>query len=208
MSFSIPQPLALFPLSTVLFPGGWLPLKIFEPRYLDLVSRCWRERQVFGVVCLMQGAEAGPSEDGLRFERLGTLVELDDVDSDSAGILLVRCRGVQRFRWAGTPSQNSLGLWSAQAEILPDEAEQAPTPELQRTAEALRQLEAQMRQQGVSLWTQPPRYADAGWVANRWCELLPLPQALKQLSLAMSDPLARLAWVDRWLQDQAASLDD
>jgi Lon protease-like protein len=208
MSAAVPQPLPLFPLRTVVFPDGWLPLRIFEPRYLDLISRSWRERQAFGVVCLLQGAEAGPREDGFRFEKLGTLVELDAVDSGESGTLLVRCRGTRRFRWSGTPSQNPLGLWMATAEVLAEDPVVPPPAELQRTAVALRELEQQMHQQGVSLWTQEPRYDDAGWVANRWCELLPLPQALKQLSLGMSDPLARLGWVDRWLQDQAAAADE
>ncbi|MCE2659417.1 MAG: LON peptidase substrate-binding domain-containing protein [Rubrivivax sp.] len=208
MSFTVPQPLSLFPLRTVVYPGGWLPLKIFEARYLDLISRCWRERESFGVVCLNQGAEAGASDGDYRFEKLGTVVELDAVDSETPGVLLVRCRGTRRFRWSGEPSQNSLGLWSATAELLPEEPVVEPTPELQRTAVALRELEQQMQQQGVSLWTQAPQYDDAGWVANRWCELLPLPQALKQLSLSMSDPLARLGWVDRWLQDQATASDE
>lgn len=208
MSFTVPQPLPLFPLRTVIYPGGWLPLKIFEARYLDLMSRSWREHEAFGVVCLTQGAEAGPSEESTRFEKLGTVVELDAVDSEAADVLLVRCRAVRRFRWSGTPTQSALGLWSATAELLPEEPVVAPTAELERTAVALRELEAQMQQQGVSLWTHQPRYDDAGWVANRWCELLPLPQALKQLSLSMSDPLARLGWVDRWLQDQAAAADE
>lgn len=208
MAATVPDPLPLFPLRTVMYPGGWLPLKIFEARYLDMVSRSWRDGLAFGVVCLTQGTEAGAQEDGMRFERLGTLVEVEAVDSETAGILLIRCRGTQRFRWTGEATQNTLGLWQASAELLPVEASVPPTPELQRTAVALQALEQQMQQQGVSLWSGEPRYDDAGWVANRWCELLPLPQALKQLSLGMSDPLARLGWVDRWLVDQAAASDD
>jgi uncharacterized protein len=208
MSFTLPQPLPLFPLRTVLFPGGWLPLKIFEARYLDLISRSWREREAFGVVCLMQGAEAGKGEAPARFESLGTLVELQAVDSAAPGILLVQCRATQRFRCTGPAQQDALGLWRAPVEILPTEAALPPPADLARTAVALQELEAQMQQQGVSLWKGEPQYADAGWVANRWCELLPLPQALKQMSLGMSDPLARLAWVDRWLQDQAQAEPD
>jgi len=85
--------LPLFPLRTVLFPDGLLDLRIFEARYLDLVSRCWRESAPFGVVALRSGSEARSGGDSVQLYEAGTLAELIDVDSAEPGILAVRCRG-------------------------------------------------------------------------------------------------------------------
>ena len=91
--------LPLFPLQAVLFPGGLLSLKVFEARYLDLVSTCLRETQPFGVVALRQGSEVRKAgEPVVVLEDIGTTAELLEVDSTQPGILQVRCRGGQRFR--------------------------------------------------------------------------------------------------------------
>ena len=81
-------PLPLFPLQTVLFPGGLLGLKVFEARYVDLVTRCLRERTAFGVICLRQGVEAGRGP--VALEPVGALAHIDEVDSEQTGILRVR----------------------------------------------------------------------------------------------------------------------
>ena len=78
---ALPDPLPLFPLHTVLFPGALLGLKVFETRYLDLVSECLRSGQPFGVVCLRQGAEAGPSPAPVQLESVGVLAHIDDFNS-------------------------------------------------------------------------------------------------------------------------------
>jgi Lon protease-like protein len=77
------SPLPLFPLQSVLFPGALLSLRVFEARYLDLVGECLRHQQAFGVVCLRQGAEAGPSRLAVQLEDVGVLAQLDDVDATS-----------------------------------------------------------------------------------------------------------------------------
>ena len=97
----LPDPLPLFPLRMVLFPGALLGLKVFEPRYVDLVSRCLRTGEPFGVPCLREGAEAGPNARPVELETVGTLAWLEDVDSEQPGILRVRCRAGQRFRFTG-----------------------------------------------------------------------------------------------------------
>ena len=103
--------LPLFPLGAVLFPGGLLGLKIFEARYLDLVSACLREQRPFGLICLRQGTEAGRG--AVALESVGTLAHIDEVDSEQAGILRLRCTGGSRFALAGAPSQQADGLWTA-----------------------------------------------------------------------------------------------
>lgn len=99
----LPQPLPLFPLGMVLFPGAVLGLKVFEPRYLDLMSRCLRTHEPFGVVCLAQGDEVGAAE--VQMEQVGTLAQIEEVDAEQPGILQVRCMGTRRFRRLGDPDQ-------------------------------------------------------------------------------------------------------
>jgi Lon protease-like protein len=121
---SLPD-LPLFPLQSVLFPGAQLTLRVFEARYLDLVSRCLREQQPFGAICLRQGSEVrGGSDDAVLLETTGVLARLEEVDAEQAGVLRVRCLGTQRFE-IDEPVQQPDGLcvrsptpsarWSARA---------------------------------------------------------------------------------------------
>lgn len=192
--------LPLFPLQAVLFPGGLLSLKVFEARYLDLVGRCMREKSGFGVVCLRQGSEvqrAGMA--ATRFENFGVMARLDEVDAEQAGILRVRCCGTQRFRLSAPHKQDD-GLWLANAEMLPDEAAVAPSEPLIPTVRALATAIGRLKSQGTMPFLEPYRFDDAGWVANRWCEILPIPLAAKQRLLELDEPLARLRLVDEFLR--------
>jgi Lon protease-like protein len=198
----LPLPLPLFPLRLVLFPGALLALKIFEARYLDLMTDCMRSRQPFGVVCLQQGAEVARNEQSVRLESVGTLAHLDEVDAEQPGILRVRCTGGQRFRIVGAPTQRENGLWTAHVEHLTPDATRTPGPAVLPTvtalAEAIRKLQAQDQQPFLS----PYRLDDAGWVANRWCELLPVSLAAKQKLMELDDPVIRLSLVDGFLRDK------
>lgn len=197
------EALPLFPLRTVLFPGGRLALKVFEARYLDLVSRCLRQSQAFGVISLSQGAEAGPQQaERVRIESVGVLAGIDTVDGEQAGILKVTCTGLQRFRLLGAPSQAADGLWSAPAEPMADDAPEPPPPDLQASAEALARAVERLKVQGHDVVPAPLRLDDAGWVANRWCELLPVSLAAKQKLMALEDPVIRLSLVDGYLRDK------
>lgn len=193
--------LPLFPLRSVLFPGGLLRLKVFEARYLDLVSACLREGRAFGVVALRSGAEARVAGETapVEFERVGTLVELIDVDSAQPGILQVRCRGTQRFELR-EPVQQPDGLWIAQATLLADDDATAPTLELIETVRGLSGAMKALREQGAEPFVEPYRFEQAGWVANRWCEILPISLAAKQKLLELPDPLVRLKLVDEYLR--------
>jgi len=195
----IPE-LPLFPLQTVLFPAGLLSLKVFEARYLDLVGRCLREKQPFGVVCLRQGTEVRRSGgEAVRFESQGVLARLDEVDAEQAGILRVKCVGTQRFRFKRAHQQAD-GLWLAEAKTLPDDKVVPPSETLVPTVRALANAIAALRQQGTEPFVSPYRFDDAGWVANRWCEILPISLAAKQKLLELEDPLTRLQLVDEYLR--------
>lgn len=192
--------LPLFPLQTVLFPGGVLNLKVFEARYLDLVSRCLRENTPFGVVCLNQGSDVHtPGGERVRFEAVGVLALLQEVDAEQPGILRVRGVGGQRFR-ATAPHQQDDGLWLADAVLLPEDRPTPPLAEHAATVAALGNAIESLRAQGHEPFREPYRMGDAGWVANRWCEILPISLAAKQKLMELDDPTVRLRLVDEFLR--------
>ena len=195
-------PLPLFPLRTVLFPGGLLMLKVFEARYLDLVTRCLRSGQGFGVICLSQGREVGRNTAPVRFEPVGVHARIDEVDGEQAGILSVRCLGQERFRLEGEPQQQPDGLWCAAVSEVAADVHRVPAPAMFDTVKALSNAIATLRERGQLPFVEPFRLDDAGWVANRWCELLPIPLSAKQKLMALEDPMVRLSLVDGYLRDK------
>ncbi|WP_309638370.1 LON peptidase substrate-binding domain-containing protein [Methylibium sp.] len=193
--------LPLFPLQSVLFPGGLLGLKVFEARYLDLVSDCLRARQPFGVVALEKGSELKASTTAVELERVGCLAELIEVDSPQPGILQVRCRGTQRFEIADT-TQQSDGLWVARARRLPGDEAVLPSADLVGSAQGLANAINTLKQQGSIPFLEPYHFDEAGWLANRWCEILPISLAAKQKLMELPDPLVRLKLVDDFLRSK------
>jgi Lon protease-like protein len=195
--------LPLFPLGTVLFPGGLLPLRIFEVRYLDMIGKCHKAGAPFGVVSLTQGSEVrragGQAE---SFAALGTLAVIREFDAPQPGLMQIECVGTHRFRVRSSALQKH-GLWTADVEAVPDDVVLAVPEDLRPTAEALRRLvetlEERRRMEGdenVRLPITPPyRFDDCGWVANRWCELLPVQSELKQRLMELDSPLMRLELV-------------
>lgn len=192
--------LPLFPLRLVLFPGARLQLKIFEARYLDLVSRCLREGRGFGVVCLRTGGEVRTDAQPLSFELAGTLARIDEVDAAQPGIVHLRGSGTRRFELVGAARQQADGLWLAPVQWLADDAVVAPAAALAPAVQALAQAIAALAAQGTQPFDAPLRLDDAGWVANRWCELLPLPLPTRQQLMLLPDPQARLQLVDACLR--------
>ncbi|MGH8369514.1 MAG: LON peptidase substrate-binding domain-containing protein [Gammaproteobacteria bacterium] len=176
--------LALFPLNTVLFPGGPLPLRIFEPRYLDMISRCLKQDEGFGVCLIERGEETGHT----HTHNIGTLARIGDWSGGEDGMLHILAHGSRRFRALETHTQTD-GLNFAEVEWLPAE----PTALLPETAyplaDLLRQILTQVPEhyRGIE-----PRYDDASWVGYRLTELLPLPPGQRQYFLEISDPLKRL----------------
>ncbi len=193
--------LPLFPLRSVLFPGGRLELRVFETRYLDLVSRCLRSGQGFGVIALRQGAEVKGSDEPVDLETTGVLAEIIDVDSAQNGILDLRCRGTSRFSSLSVAQQDD-GLWLAQVETLPDDERVAPGAEMSGCVAALVTAIDTLATQGSRPFLEPMQFDDAGWVANRWCEILPISLAAKQKLMALDDPLIRLGLVDDFLRSK------
>jgi hypothetical protein len=201
-TFQIP----LFPLHTVLFPEGVLPLRIFEVRYLDLVQRCLKEGAPFGVVCLTQGSEVRrapiPGERGEpvqeAFHTVGTLAHIMACERPQPGFMRIRCRGGRRIRLLAS-EQLRHGLWTAQAQYLADDPLVPVPPDLAPVRLALQRLLQQLQSRagaGDELPIQPPyAWDDCGWVANRWCDLLPVSPQLKQQFLAVDSPLLRLELV-------------
>ena len=197
----MPEELSLFPLQAVLFPGGLLGLKVFEARYVDLVSACLREQQPFGVIALRSGSDVHRRGDHVSFESVGTLAELVDVDSDRPGILQVSCRGSSRFRVLASHQRDD-GLWLARTESIADDDVLAPTEAQTATVRGLAEAIATMKTQGVAPFLEPYRFDDAGWVANRWCEILPISQAAKYRLMELPDPIVRLQLVDDYLRSK------
>jgi hypothetical protein len=176
----------LFPLNTVLFPGGPLPLRIFETRYVDMVRRCLREESGFGVVLIRQGAEAGGPA---RFATVGTDARIVDFSRLDDGLLGLACTGLDRFRvvdsWRAAD-----GLNVARVEDLePEPAVTLPAAHA-HLADALRRVLPEL---GEAYAHVARRFDDAAWVGYRLAELLPLDLPARQALLEMRDPLERLA---------------
>jgi uncharacterized protein len=206
--------LPLFPLQTVLFPGGLLPLRIFEVRYLDMIGRCHKAGAPFGVVCLSEGAEvrrrdpdAAPGGDGFArevFHACGTLAQIDHLERPQAGLMLIRCRGLQRFEITRR-QQLPHGLWVADVTLAAPEPVVAVPDHLVSARDALQRLLQTLQTQDAAaladLPLQPPYFwDDSGWVANRWAELLPAPAELKQRLMSLDNPLLRLELVSDLLE--------
>lgn len=175
--------LPLFPLNTVLFPGGRLRLKVFEARYLDMAADCLRLERSFGVCLIKQGGEVGPAAIP---ETVGCHARIVSADMETPGVLLIEARGEGRFVVERTREEaNQLLL--GQVRDKDDEAEM-PVPAHCRAALALL---------GV-LATKAPEAGlgeirdDASWVGFRLAEVLPLKTAARQAMLEMNDAVKRL----------------
>ncbi len=192
------QSLPLFPLGAVLFPGGVLPLRIFEVRYLDMIARCHKAGAPFGVVLLTQGSEVRQPGAKEAFSRVGTLATISELEKPRSGLLMIRANGAQRFRITAS-DQLKHGLWIADVERLPDDMSVPIPDDLQITATTLGKLIHSLQDKADAPEEMPLqgpwRLDDCGWVANRWCELLPLAIPLKQRLMELDNPLVRLELV-------------
>ena len=185
----------LFPLNTVLFPGGPLPLRIFETRYVDMVRQCLREEHGFGVVLIQQGTEGGGPA---RFAGVGTEARIVDFNRLEDGLLGLGCIGVGRFRviesWRAAD-----GLNMGRVEDLEPEPAQPLPVEFAALADVLRKVLPELGE----VYAHVTRaFDDAAWVGNRLVELLPLDLPAKQVLLEMSDPLERLAVIAPMIRPQ------
>src|SRR6218665_2738727 len=189
--------LPLFPLGSVLFPGGMLALRVFEPSYLDMGRKCRQADAPFGGEGLTRGQEV--CQAGAPAEQCNdncVLARNDRLERPQRGLIPVLCRGSQRFRIIRRQHLPQ-GLWLADIGLIdPDLAVPIP-PDLRKTATALAQLLRTLEQRGLHSAPRPTaeQLDDCGWVANRWCELLPVPLALKQRLMELDNPLVRLELV-------------
>jgi Lon protease-like protein len=177
----------IFPLNTVLFPDGPLPLRVFEPRYLDMVSRCLKEETKFGVVLIASGSEAGEAS----MNEIGTLASIQDWYQGSDGILGVTAVGATRFRLERVDRQPD-GLYVGQIEALKSES-RCSLPEEYRPMADL--LEAVVEDLGKLYEDLARGFDDATWVGRRFAEILPITNEQKQHCLELTDPIARLAYL-------------
>jgi Lon protease-like protein len=176
--------IALFPLNIVLFPDGPLPLRIFETRYVDMVRRCMRESQTFGVVLIREGNEVGPAE---TYD-VGTLAKIVDFHQLSDGLLGLSCVGQQRFRIRSRSRQTD-GLNLAEVDCLTENPAVAVPARHARLPELLKSVLPQLGEVYTDI---EMRLDDAAWVGHRLAEILPIPLAAKQLCLELDDPIQRL----------------
>jgi uncharacterized protein len=188
--------LPLFPLQTVLFPGGRLALRVFEPRYLDMVARCLRGENRFGVIAIREGNEVGAAS---TYDT-GTSAEIVDWQQETGGLLGILIAGRTPFRVRATRREAD-GLYVADVDWLAALPPQ-PLPAVHEPLAALlrRLMEALPLYQGVEL-----KLDDAAWVGGRLIELLPLDLKLKQSLLDTADASQRL---DRLAAALAASRGD
>lgn len=185
---------ALFPLKTVLYPDGPLPLRVFEPRYLDMISRCMRTETPFGVILIADGPEASGQ---VRMHGQGTLATVCDWYQGDDGVLGITARGGDRFRLLAMETQPD-GLNIGTIEELPREPVMALPDKYGSLAGLLKLV---IEDLGKLYENFEMHYDDASWVGYRFAEILPLDYAAKQLCLEMDDPLQRLAFLQPFLRD-------
>jgi Lon protease-like protein len=177
--------IALFPLHTVLFPGGPLPLRIFETRYTDMVRRCMREQQPFGVVLIQEGDEAGVVA---TTATVGCTARIADFHTLQDGLLGISCVGERKFRvqrvWRAAD-----GLNMGEVVWLPAEPELPLSADHVRLADTLRRALDELAEHYENV---ERRFDDAAWVGSRLAELIPIGLVDKQALLELQDPIERL----------------
>jgi hypothetical protein len=180
--------LPLFPLQTVLLPGGPLQLQVFEPRYLDMVGRCMRAGTPFGVVRILEGSEAGAVSD---IATTGTSARIIDFHTLSNGLLGLLCLGERVFRIESRQEQPDR-LIVGQVSWRPAQPTVPVTPRFAHLVTALREVLPKLPPAYADI---PRNFDDAEWVSYRLLELVPLSSQQRQHSLESHDPLQRLEWL-------------
>ncbi|MEO8016420.1 MAG: LON peptidase substrate-binding domain-containing protein [Pseudomonadota bacterium] len=175
----------LFPLHTVLFPDGPLPLRIFETRYTDMVRRCMREQQPFGVVLIEEGDEAGVVA---TTATVGCTARIADFHRLHDGLLGIACVGGRKFRvervWRAADGLNMGEVcWLPEEPVLPLPADYA------RLGITVRRALDDLAEHYQHV---EKKFDDAAWIGARLAELLPIELADRQALLELDDPLERL----------------
>jgi len=178
----------LFPLNTVLFPDGPLPLRIFESRYIDMISGCMKNDAAFGVVLIRDGQEEGP----VTTHAIGTMARIKDWYQGSDGLLGITAIGEERFRLLDRSRQED-GLNIGSVETIAPEHDLPLPDEYSSLAKILENVLDDLGRLYESL---ERNYESAVWVSYRFIEILPIDLEQKQRCLESSDTLARLRLID------------
>ena len=199
--------LPLFPLKTVLFPDGVLPLRVFETRYVDMVRACMKTNTPFGVVAIRTGTEVGMTAEPYS---VGTEAHIVEWDMPDLGVLLLQTRGGTRFRILETRLQKNQLLEARTESLRADET--IPTDQTDHALavcsrvlrvvidELVERTSADPGRSFVNPFPEPHQLDHAGWVANRWCEMLPIDHDQKQSLLEITDDAERIVQVEAYLQ--------
>jgi uncharacterized protein len=175
----------LFPLNNVLFPGGVLPLRIFEPRYLEMISTCMKEGTGFGIALILSGSEVG---EAAKTYDIGSYVRIIDWTLRDDGLLGISVQSEGRFRILASevrPNQ----LIHADVELMEEQHPKTLPPQYSAAVDLLRDI---INKVGGHYAELEPQYDDLLWVSGRLAELLPIENLQKQHLLQMDDPLQRL----------------
>ena len=185
----------IFPLQTVLYPGGLLPLRIFEVRYMDMAKACLKNGTGFGICLIREGQEVGTPA---LPERVGCLARIAEADMEELGILKVKALGLERFRIVSS-EVNRQGLIIGEIEKHEPEAAHGETPGFQQCTEFHAKA---MTAIGPERFPEPYDFEDPSWVSFRLAEILPLRPDVKQRLLELTDAALRMAILHRFLRTQ------
>ena len=190
--------LAIFPLNAVLFPGGLLPLRIFEQRYMEMAKACLKDDEPFGICLIRSGREVGAPATP---EPIGCTARIVEWDMQQLGVLSIKARGGQRFRilesWVTETT-----LTRARVEMLPQDADSALAEEFGACATLLK---AVLEEHGSAIVAAPLQFDSTSWVSSRLAEILPVPLAAKQKLLELDDARQRIEILDKFLQQHRLS---
>ncbi len=183
---SVIKNLPLFPLKSLLFPGGVLSLKVFEARYLDMLTLCEKEGTGFGICLISDGSEVGKAAEIYSF---GTLVEITFWENRKDGLLGISVKGERKFKvLKKSVTKNELLI--ADVELIEAEPDTTMPEQYLPMVNVLKKIFAALQHPYITL---PKKYDDASWVGSRLSELLPLPMQKKQQLLELNEPMGRLA---------------
>jgi Lon protease-like protein len=189
--------LPLFPLQTVVFPGGRLPLRVFEQRYIEMVKQAIAGNTPFGICAIREGQEVGtpavPCE-------VGTLVHITDWDMPESGILHIDTQARERFVVRSTRTEPS-GLIVGTVDAVSAEPAVAIPADLALAVQILRHIVGEF---GADRFPAPLAFDDAAWVGFRLSEVLPLKLSVKQNLLEMNDSVTRLRILVEFLRQQVS----
>lgn len=185
MSETTTDMLPLFPLKTVLVPGAVLGLRVFEPRYLDMVGDCSRSGEGFGICLVLEGDAAVPTSTAA----FGTQARIEDFGNGKDGLLTLQVRGARRFRVRDTRVRDN-GLVVAQVDWQLPDCDDELQPQHSLLSTLLERILEQVG--GEHAKVSPTQLDNAAWVGWRLAELLPLSDEQRQGLLQEDDPHTRL----------------